>query len=51
MIQSPIGMPPLEALISNEVLPQEIREREHLGMSMPGGGWLDDFGDVRPHST
>lgn len=50
MVQAPIGMPPLEALVSDEILPQEIRDREIVGLGFTGG-WLDDFGESKPHST
>lgn len=50
-VRTPIGMPPLEVLAMDGVMPQEIREREHMGLALPGGGWFDDFGEVRPRRT
>lgn len=51
MSLAPIGMPPLGLLATEDPLPQEIRDREKRGVLLPGGGWIDDFGEVTPRMT
>lgn len=46
----PIGMPPMAVLVSNEVMPQEIRDMERASFTFPGG-LIDDFGEVTPRMT